>query len=198
MLSFDKLVKQLKKSNTYMLIGHGSKNQFRYLSDLTTIIRKILKQIPEKSNFLYFGDGVNKKKPDVGYAFQLIKELRPDINIYMIQIAEAKDWGVPKFVKDVYWHNDYTRKCKWGGVYDKKPCSNTKKWISIHKRVKISKVFILGGGNITLDEFSLIKRENIDYEYYEIERRYAGDGSTRIKNNDTRKNRVGVTYKRIV
>ena len=165
MLTFNKLVEQLKKGNIYMIIGHGTKNQFRYISSLKKVLKKILKEIPKNSSILYFGDGVNKKKPDIGYAFHLLSQLRPDINIYMIQIAEAKSWGVPNFVKDVYWHNDYTKQCKWGGLYDKKPCSNTKKWLSIHKRVKINKVFILGGGNITLDEYSLIKREKIDYEY---------------------------------
>ena len=196
MLTFNELIKELKGDNIYMLIGNGSKNQFRYLSDLKKVLKKILKNIPKKSNFLYFGDGANKKKPDVGYAFQLISEMRPDINIYMIQISEAKSWGVPKFVKNVYWHNDYTKQCKWGGIYNGKACSNTKKWLSVNKRTKINKVFILGGGKITLDEFTLIKKANIDYEYFDIERRYLGDGKTKVKDNNTKANKIGITYKK--
>tara|TARA_B100000161_G_C33468421_1_gene376832 strand:+ start:279 stop:875 length:597 start_codon:yes stop_codon:yes gene_type:complete len=196
MLTFNELIKELKGDNIYMLIGNGSKNQFRYLSDLKKVLKKILKNIPKKSNFLYFGDGANKKKPDVGYAFQLISEMRPDIKIYMIQISEAKSWGVPKFVKNVYWHNDYTKQCKWGGIYNGKPCSNTKKWLSVNKRTKINKVFILGGGKITLDEFTLIKKANIDYEYFDIERRYLGDGKTKVKDNNTKANKIGITYKK--
>ena len=78
----------------------------------------------------------------------------------MIQISEAKSWGFPKSVKGVYWHNDFTQDCKWGGLKNKQPCSNTKKWVSLNKKLKngITKVFILGGGEITLDEYSLIKK----------------------------------------
>ena len=197
MVTFNQLIKELKNQNTFMLIGNGSKNQFRYITDLRNVLKTILKQVPADSCFLYFGDGVNKKKPDIGYAFQLIREIRPDINIYMIQIAEAKSWGVPKFVKSVYWHKDYTKKCKWGGVYNGKPCSNTKKWINVHKKVNINKIFILGGGQITLDEYVLMKKENIDYEYFEIERRFLGDGVTKVKNSYTKDKRIGITYNKI-
>ena len=197
MLTFSKLIKKLKSGNIYMLIGNGSKNQFRYLTNLKQIVKRFLKNVPEQSNFLYFGDGANKKKPDVGYAFQLISEIRPDINIYMVQISEAKSWGVPKFVNDVYWHSDYTKQCKWGGIYNGKPCSNTKKWVNVNKRAKINKVFILGGGKITLDEYSLIKKAKIEYEYFEIERRFLGDGKTKIKDSDTKSKKIGITYNKI-
>jgi len=197
MVTFNQLIKELKNKQIFMLIGNGSKNQFRYLNNLKQTVKKLLKNVPKLSNFLYFGDGSNKKKPDVGYAFQLISELRPDINIYMVQISEAKSWGVPTFVKDVYWHNDYTKQCKWGGIHNGKPCSNTKKWVNVHKRAKINKVFILGGGKITLDEYSLIKKAKIEYEYFEIERRYLGDGKTKIKDSDTKSKKIGITYKKI-
>ena len=196
-MNFYQLIKELKNKEIYMLIGNGSKNQFRYISDLRNVLKFILKQVPINSCFLYFGDGVNKKKPDIGYAFQLISEIRPDINIYMIQIAEAKSWGVPKFVKSVYWHKDYTKKCKWGGLYNGKPCSNTKKWLNVHKKVGINKIFILGGGQITLDEYNLMKKENIPYMYFEIERRFLGDGETKVKNSYTKAKRIGITYNKI-
>ena len=89
-----------------MLIGNGSKNQFRDLRKVKGILTAILKEVPQGSVFLYFGDSPNRKKPDVGLLFQIIKERRPDIQIFMIQIREAKSWGVPDFVSDVYWHND--------------------------------------------------------------------------------------------
>lgn len=181
-----------------MLIGNGSKNQFRYIKDLKQILKKILRKIPNKSSFLYFGDSSNKKNPDIGYAFELIKEYRPDIDIYMIQIKEAQSWGVPKFVKNVYWHNDYNNKCKWGGIYNNKPCSNTKKWVNLSKSVEINKVFILGGGKITLEEYKLIKQLNINYEYFQIERRFLGDGKTKVKDNNTNIERIGITYNKII
>jgi hypothetical protein len=193
---FNSLIKKIKDKDIYMLIGNGSNNQFRYISILKKVMRELLKTLSKDSVFLYFGDAVNKSKPDVGYAFQLIHEMRPDIVIYMIQINEAKSWGVPKFVKDVYWHKDYTKKCKWGGLYQGKPCSNTKKWVNVHKRIGIEKVFILGGGKITLDEYKIIKKLKIKYDYYEIERRYLGDGKTKIKNH-SKADKIGITYKKI-
>jgi hypothetical protein len=200
MVNFNFLLKKLKSINTkiYMLIGNGSKNQFRYIADLKNVLKKILKNIPKNSCFLYFGDGINKKKPDIGYAFKLINEFRPDINIFMIQIAEAKSWGVPKFVKEVYWHKDYNTQCKWGGILNGKPCSNTKKWVNIHNRIGIEKVFILGGGKITIDEYKLIKKLKINYEYFKIERRFLGDGKTKINNNNTISDKIGITNNKIL
>jgi hypothetical protein len=180
-----------------MLIGHGTKNQFRYLNDLKFILKKIALQIPKDAAFLYFGDTPNKKTPDIGYAFELLYNMRPDIQIYMIQIKEAESWGIPKFVKAVYWHNDYNNKCKWGGIYNNIPCSNTKKWVNINKYVPIAKVFILGGGMITLDEYLLIKKLNIGYEYFEIQRRYLGDGITKVIDSTTLKDSIGITYNKI-
>jgi len=195
---FHELVKLLKNKNIFMMIGNGAKNQFRYISKIKVYIKKILKTISQGSVFLYFGDTANKKNPDVGYLFKILHEMRPDILIYMIQIDAAKSWGVPEFVSSVYWHKKYTKKsCMWGGVKDGKPCSNTEKWIRINDRVGITKVFIFGGGLITLDEFGLIKKHNISYEYFPVERKYLGDKKSRVTNNMTLKKKVGITYGKI-
>ena len=63
MLSYNELISQLKhhNGNIFMLIGNGSSNQFRYLKDLKSILRKILKNIPLNSAFLYFGDYLIRK-----------------------------------------------------------------------------------------------------------------------------------------
>jgi hypothetical protein len=197
MLSFFSLVKELKnmEGNLYLLIGNGLKNQFRYISDLKKVLKKILAQIPHNSAFLYFGDYPNKSKPDIGYAFELISTMRPDITIYMIQIKEAESWGVPKFIKNTYWHTDYTKKCKWGGLYKGVPCSNTKKWVSLNRYISIEKAFVLGGGDITIEEVNLLKKLKIDYQYFPIERRYLGDGVTKVKDDDSIETKVGNSYK---
>ena len=84
MVNFNLLIKHLKmESGIYIIIGNGSKNQFRYISTLKQKLKQILKKLPKNAAFLYFGDGVNKNKPDIGYAFELINKLRPDINIYI-------------------------------------------------------------------------------------------------------------------
>jgi len=179
------------------MIGHGSKNQFRKISDLKYTLKTILLTIPEKSAFLYFGDSPNKEKPDIGYAFQYISEMRKDIDIFMIQIDKAKDWGIPSFVKHVYWHKDYNKSCLWGGLYNGKPCSNTKKLIQINEHIGVTRAFILGGGDITMDEYSLLKIHKIDYHYFPIERRYLSDGKTKITESHSMKERIGITYNKI-
>ena len=191
------LVKKIGSTNIYMIIGNGTKNQFRDLRKINGILNKILKSIPNNSVFLYFGDLANKKKPDVGYIFELLSTKRPDIRIFMIQIDAAKNWGFPDFVDNVLWHKDYSNSCKFGGLLNGKPCSNTKKWIEIHKMHKITKVFILGGGPITLEEYKLVKNNKIPYEYFPVERKYKGDGKTRVTNLDSLHERIGVTYKKI-
>jgi len=199
-INFSTMKNMLSNELVYIIIGNGTKNQFRDLRKIKGVLNKILKGIPLNSNILYFGDNPDKKNPDIGYIFQLISEVRKDIKIYMIQIKAAKEWGMPKFVDCVYWHNDYTDECKWGGVINGKPCSNSKQWLKLHKSIKngITKVFILGGGKITLDEYNhLIKKNNIDCEYFPVERKYKGDGITKVTDKDTIKDKVGITLHKI-
>lgn len=195
-ISFNQLLKDCKIPKVYMMIGNGSKNQFRYMSKVKKIMDKILKDIPKNSIFIYFGDPPNPKKPDIGMCYKYLSEKRSDIKIYMIQISKAKSWGYPDFVYKVYWHNDFTKKHMWGGLDNKKnPCSNTKKWVNLHKKIKcIDKIFVFGGGKITLEELMLAKKHNIDYNYFAIERKFKGDGKTRVTNKDSKKDRIGITY----
>ena len=173
----------------------GGKNQFRDMRTVRGKVVQMLKQIPKKSWLLYFGDASNPKKPDIGLLFTLVKKLRPDIIIKMIQINEAKNWGVPTFVtKPVYWHNDYTKSCKWGGIDPQgNPCSNTKQWLRLKKNIQ--KIFVFGGGPITLQEYHLAQKYNIPCQYYAVDRKFKGDGKTKVKKQDSIQNRIGITYK---
>lgn len=193
-LSFQDLIKTIGDSKLYMIIGNGSKNQYGDLREIRKVINSISKTIPENSALLYFGDYPNKDKPDVGYLFSMLTTLRKDIKVYMIQISEAKSWGFPDFVKGVYWHDDYSKKCKWGGVVDGKPCSNTKKWLSLNRRLKgkgIDGVFVVGGGPITIDEAKLAMDERIPVKYYPVRRKYAGDGKTRVPRDASKSDMFG-------
>ena len=201
-MKFYDLVKKVKDKDVYMIIGNSNNNQFRYVSQLKAIMKKQLKHIQKDSCLLYFGDSSDPKRPTVGLLFDYIHQIRPDIKIYMIQISIGKSWGIPPFVTDVYWHNDFTSKCsrcKWGGLIKGEPQSNTKKWVSLHNRIPngIKKVFIFGGGEITYDEYKVIKKLHIPYEYFPVERKYKGDGSTRVKNTDSLKDKIGITYGKI-
>lgn len=198
-LSFNELANTIKDKEVFMIIGNGSKNQFKDMRVVKGILRRILKSCMDNSVFLYFGDAANEKKPDVGLLFKYVKEMRPDIKIYMIQMDGAKSWGVPSFVSGVYWHNDYTEKCKYGCVIDGKPYSNTKKWVSLHRRIRngIKKVYIFGGGPVTLDEYTMIKKYNIPYEYFPVERKYKGDSKTKVQMEDSQREKVGITWNKI-
>ena len=199
-VNFHALISKIKHKQIFMMIGNGTNNQFRYISKTKVLLQKILKQVPPGSVFLYFGDSANEKTPDVGYLFQLLHTYRPDILICMIQIndKDVKSWGVPDFVSTVYWHGDYTKKsCMWGGVKNGNPCSNTAKWVRVNARVGITKIFIFGGGAITMDEFNLAKTLKIPYEYFPVERRYLGDKKTRTTDKMSKKRRVGLTVGKI-
>jgi hypothetical protein len=183
----DSLIEALS-GNVYMMIGHGSKGQFLDLGTLEYRIRKIVQCLDKDPMFLYFGDASNAEKPDIGYAFELLKRLCGGVRIVMIQIREARAWGVPAFVDSVYWHNDFTVSCKWGGIDPTtgKPGSNTKQWVDLveKKQIKVSHLFCLGGGYITVDELRIANELLIPFTYYPMRRKYAGDGSTLTTSED--------------
>lgn len=194
-------------NNIYLIIGNGSKNQFKSIIKLKILLKDISKQIPLNSYVLYFGDPSNKLKPDIGFAIYQLKNMRPDIKILMIQIQEFKKYGVPDWVNYSFFHNDYSKtdpNLKYGGLTNKGiPVSNTKQWVILHKKLLkerqygISRCFILGGGNITLDEYKLCNKLIIPVKVFEIERRFLGDGKTKIDKHMTKKNKIGSTYKLI-
>ena len=43
-----------------------------------------------------------------------------------------------------------------------------------------------------------LKQLNINYEYFQIERRFLGDGKTKVKDNNTNIERIGITYNKII
>lgn len=201
-LSFNELISILQNKDVFMISGHGSKNQFKNISNVKKNIERIAKKCDENSVFLYFGDPPNKKKPDVGLLFEYLHKFNKKIKIFMIQREKVKKWGVSPFVSGVYWHRELNKKCSsnkdkfFGGIIGKSICSNTKKWVDIHKNLEqgIKKVYFFGGGDIAKHELMLCKKLGIDYKYFPVKRRFMGDGKTKVKNNSTMKNRVGITW----
>lgn len=84
-----------------------------------------------------------------------------------------------------------------GGVKNGEACSNTAKWVRVNKRVGITKIFIFGGGAITLDEYRLAKKLKIPFEYFPVDRKYMGDKKTKVTSNMSKKWRVGITVEKI-
>lgn len=199
--SIQDIAEDIGDSSVFMIVGNSGRNQFRYLRDLKRTIRSISKSIPSGSYVLYFGDSTDKKTPTIGYGIQYLNEIRKDIKTIMIHLLEAKEWGdPPSFVNGVLWNKDYPKKgdCKWGGVdpKTKKPCSNTKQWVKLHHILPngIQNIFIVGGGPVTLNEVTYAKKLNIPMKCYHIDRRFKGDRKTRVKNKDSKKERIGLMY----
>jgi hypothetical protein len=203
-ITFNKLVNKLKNKPLFMMIGHGSKNQIKDLRKFKSILNKISNTIPKNSNMIYFGDETNIKSRNIGFGFKYLNDIRPDINFYLIQINKFNKYGSPDFVKGEYWHDDWIEKCMFGPITthnNPKPCSNTLKWINLHKdlinktKQGITKIFVLGGGNITNNEIKLALKLKIPVEYFEVERKYLGDKKTLTKSTMSKKSKIGDTYK---
>ena len=159
------LVDLNNKTNSIKLkfmTGYGDKKQYKSRKELEEAVDYVAKKYGKNSVFLYFGDVPKKDEPDIGYAYEYLAKIRPDIIFIMIQIKEMEKYGVPKFVNGgVYFHNDYDEKHKWGGfevVNGKlKVYSNTKQWLKLHLLFKIDHFITLGeGGYITKQELNLI------------------------------------------
>lgn len=189
------IINRQKETGKYIsvkfLLGNGDKQQYKDRKELEKTIEKISDKYIYKPDdkhyenlFIYFGDVPKKDEPDIGYAYEYLAKIRPDIIFIMIQIKEMEKYGVPKFVNGgVYFHNDYDEKHKWGGFEDIngkfKVYSNTKQWLKLHLLLKeirqndkkrgidtsggIDQCYLLGeGGPISKQEYKLIKLLN-DY-----------------------------------
>jgi len=189
------ILNRQKKTGKYIsikiLIGNGDKKQYKDRKELEKAIEKIADKYIYQPNdehyenlFLYFGDVPKKDAPDIGYAYEYLAKIRPDIQIVMIQIKEMEKYGVPKFVNGgVYFHDDYDEKHKWGGFEDVngklEVYSNTKQWLKLHYLLKslrkndkkrgmdtnggLDQFYLLGeGGPVAQGEYKLVKLLN-DY-----------------------------------
>lgn len=196
------MIKTLEGHKVYMLIGNGSKNQFRDTELVCNVLDLDLHRVPQDSVFLYFGDVPNAEKPDVGFLFSYIASVRPDLKFQMIQIDAVKKYGKPDFVTDVYWHDEWVAgPNKWGGVDEwGTPQSNTRKWVDVHNALLelghpgIQRVFVYGGGVLTFAEQKFARDLKIPVDYKPVERKYKGDKVTLITDEDTRTDRIGVTH----
>jgi len=70
-------------------------------------------------------------------------------------------------------------------------------WVPVTNVLGITKIFIFGGGAITLDEYKLAKKLKIPYEYFPVERKYLGDKKTKVTSSMSKKQRVGITMGKI-
>jgi hypothetical protein len=57
-------------------------------------------------------------------------------------------------------------------------------------------IFVFGGGPITLDEMKLAEKHSIPVFYIPVERKFMGDKKTKVTNNHSESDRIGVTFVR--
>lgn len=208
-------IRGIPHGGVFMLIGHGKKNQFGTKTPLRYIDQTISKissyeSIPKNSVLLYFGDEVDYNEITIGVVFDRLLKVRSDIKLCMIQrgdvdtvVARIPE-SLKKKVRFLYTHNDpkYFKACtsKYGGKDSRtsKPCSNTKKWLLLHKYLLhkgISNIFVMGGGEITAFEVVFAKREKIPITYFPSVRKFmqVGDKRVKVKPSDSLANKVGPT-----
>lgn len=196
-LDLKSLKKYVKSKKTFMILGNGKNNQYSSISELNKVITQISRDLEKESILLYFGDISDKDNLDIGYVFTELTNKRKDIEIIMIQNINIKDnneYILPDFVSKVLWHTNNTKDNKLRGVNkNNKPIGSTKTWLNIHNYSNINSIYILGGGNTTLEEFNLAKSENIKIKYYPLKRKFLGDGKTLVKKNAINNDKIGVT-----
>jgi hypothetical protein len=192
-----KQIRDGKHISVKMMFGNGDKQQYKNVRELEKVVEQMTSYFPvndlNEYVFIYFGDVANRDKPDIGYAYEYLSKLRPDIIIIMIQIKEMEKYGIPSFVNGgVYFHSDYDSKHKWGGMEEVdgklKVFSNTKQWFKLHECLKqmrqqyknngynmttpqmfgIEQCYLLGtGGPIAKQEVELVKLLNLYSENYD-------------------------------
>ena len=201
------------KKKTCMIIGHGSKNKIQdFDEDLgglpkdsiaNKIVQNLYDEITDKgennANVIYFGD--SPTDGSIGCVFQRLSEIDAEagckLTFYMIQIRKAQGWGFPNFVDLNFWHSNFVDggENEWGGV-DKKgnPQSNTYYWNELAEQGLIHKLFILGGGPITMSETKLAVKHIKDITYYPVQRKFKGDRKTHVPDDADDDTKFGIMH----
>tara|TARA_Y100000389_G_scaffold80647_1_gene77289 strand:+ start:6983 stop:7594 length:612 start_codon:yes stop_codon:yes gene_type:complete len=190
------LKKYIKNKKIYMVLGFDEKDQYNSITELNNIIKNISKELAQSSIIFYFGELPNKDKPDIGYVISEIKNKRDDIEIIMLTLNdEDKDnIELPIFVSKKLNIPVKTTKKRGVNNNNKKPLGLTKLWSDLNKIQQIEKLFILGGNNITLEEYNIAKDLELNIQYYPTKRKFLGDSKTSIKKNSKFEEKIGVTH----
>lgn len=194
-IDFKFLKKYVKNKKIYMILGNDDKNQYGSITEINNLIKNISKKLEKDSIIYYFGEKSDKENPDIGYVISEIKNRRKDIEIIMLGIENNEEFiQIPDFVSKVLWNNIKTTKKRGINNNSKKPIGLTKIWENLNKNEKIDNIYILGGDEITVEEYTIAKELDINTEYYPIKRKFLGDGKSLIKRNSSNEEKFGITY----
>lgn len=189
------LKKYVKNKKIYIVLGNDYKNQYGSIVEVNNLIKNISKKLEKDSIIYYFGEKSDRENPDIGYVISEIKNRRKDIEIIMLGIENTEEFiEIPEFVSKVLWNNIKTTKKRGINNNSKKPLGLTKIWRDLNKSQKIDNIYILGGDDITLEEYTIAKELDINTEYYQIKRKFLGDGKSLIKKNSSNEEKFGITY----
>ena len=189
------LKKYVKNKKIYIVLGNDYKNQYGSILEVNNLIKNISKKLEKDSIIYYFGEKSDRENPDIGYVISEIKNRRKDIEIIMLGIENTEEFiEIPEFVSKVLWNNIKTTKKRGINNNTKKPLGLTKIWRDLNNSQKIDNIYILGGDDITLEEYTIAKELDINTEYYQIKRKFLGDGKSLIKKNSSNEEKFGITY----
>jgi hypothetical protein len=96
-------------AGAYLFLGHGSKGQFKDVSEMEKVMEEMIQELDGKHGkgkwlLVFGGDPANAEKPDIGYFVKRLKEKHPEIPLLAIQADEYKKYGVGDYVDFVYYY----------------------------------------------------------------------------------------------
>uniref|UniRef100_A0A0G4F6N9 Uncharacterized protein n=1 Tax=Chromera velia CCMP2878 TaxID=1169474 RepID=A0A0G4F6N9_9ALVE len=159
------VVNELDQREVHLFFGYSSQSYRDFDRQvLPTVKEKVLPFLAHGATLVGFGDPVDERNPTISNVVRQIKEWRPDVKVLVIGISELRKLPDPSYADFVLYHDSWEEgEYKYGGVnpVTGEPCSNTKIWLELHHLLEwgVSKIWVLGGGKVTLQEMRLAAEE---------------------------------------
>ena len=174
-------IKEIKKYNIVLIVGHGSKNQYKRdkLKELKSCLKNDIKYLNDEYSknwiAIYGGDNYNEETPDIGYIINILNKENVKTATVQSKYCEENKWYVDKYIDFVYYTNttyNIDNNIIWGGFYNGNPAGPTKIYLEEFINLGIlKKVYAIGGGKISKEEVQYALNNNIDiiYRRFEVE-----------------------------
>lgn len=181
---FNNLIPAHGYTGAYLFFGHGSKGQFKDISEMERATEELVQELNEKHGkgqwlLVFGGDPANAEKPDIGYLVQRVKENHSEVPILAVQADEYKKYGVGDHVDFVYYYptqRDANGDILYGGfnkstgeLYGSSRFYLGKTFL----QSGLSGVVTFGGGNIAKEEVNYGLRNGLTIISYKMAARYA-------------------------
>lgn len=164
---------------TFLLIGNGSKTQYRSMADVRRAIDPVARRLDTKygrGNWLvtFGGDPYSAKTRDIAHVVKYLKDAYgAPIMAFQSDIVAKKWGGVDRHIDFVrYLRTDYSearagseRQVLWGGFHRGKPVGATKGYLGGSFRKQLTGVVAVGGGPIALAEARHAHKQGVPITY---------------------------------